>query len=166
MSGRDLSDDMDFVEKNDAVFTELIQYLDDKCLSLVIRDAKADGRKALGILRECYLSKGKPKVISLYTELTSLRRLESVSITDYIIRAEKCSNSLKGVEEVISDRHLIEIDLKGLLPNFKHFTKVKIQKETLTFSEFKACLRTYEETERMCSSPDESNNILQKKITF
>ena len=65
-------------EKNATVFARLIQYLDNKSLSLVIRNAQDNGRKALTILREHYLSKGKPKVISLYTELTSLRRLESV----------------------------------------------------------------------------------------
>ena len=68
---------MDFVEKNATVFTKLIQYLYEKSLSLVIRDAWDTGSKTL-ILREHYLSKGKPKVISLYTELTSLRRLEPV----------------------------------------------------------------------------------------
>ena len=31
---------MDFVEKNAIVFAELFQYLDDKSLSLVMRDAK------------------------------------------------------------------------------------------------------------------------------
>ena len=74
----DQSDDMDFVEKNATLFAELIQYLDDKSLSLVIRDARDNERKDLTILREHYLSKGKLKVIPLYTVLTSLRRLESV----------------------------------------------------------------------------------------
>ena len=55
---------------------------------LVIRDAQDNGRKSLTILRKLYLSKGKPKVISLYTQQTSLRRLKSESITDYIIRTE------------------------------------------------------------------------------
>ena len=31
---------MDFIEKNTTVFTKLIQYLDNKSLSLVMRDAK------------------------------------------------------------------------------------------------------------------------------
>ena len=57
--------------------------------------------------------------------------------------------------------------LKRLPPNFKPLTMVITQKkETLTFSEFKICIRSYEETERMCSSPDESNNLLQMKTTF
>ena len=117
----------------------------------MIRDAQDNERKALTILRECYLSKGKPKVISLYTELTSLRRLESESITDYIIRTENISNEL---EEVIRDGLLITMVHKGLPPNFKPFITVITQKKkTLTFSEFKECLRSYEETERMCLPP-------------
>jgi hypothetical protein len=68
--------------KNMNAFAELIQFLDDRSLSLVIRDAANDGRKALGILREHYLSKGKPRVISLYTELTSLKnQLTKISPT-------------------------------------------------------------------------------------
>ena len=91
---------MDFVEKNATVLAKLIQYLNDKSLSLIRRDAQDNGKKALTILREHYSSKGKPKVISLYTELTTLR-LES--IRDYI-RAQNISNTLKEAEKVISDR--------------------------------------------------------------
>ena len=91
-------------EKNANVFVKLIQSLDNSSLSLVMRDARDNGRKVLRILRKHYLSEGKLKVISLYTELTSLRRLESESITDYIIRAENISNALKEAGEVISDR--------------------------------------------------------------
>ena len=115
-----------------------------KSLLLIIKDAKDNGRKPLGILREQYLSKGKAKVIYLYIELTSLRRLESESITGYIIRAEK-------------------MILNGFSPNFKPFTMVIIQKKkTLTFSEFKVCLRSYEETELMCYPPDKSNKVQNK----
>ena len=133
----------------------------------MIRKSPDNGRKALTILREHYLSKRKLKVISLYTELTCLRRLESESITDYIIRTENISNALKEAGEVISDGLLIPMELKGLPPNFKTFTTVITQKKkTLTFSEFKVCLRSYEETECMCYPTNESNNILQMKITF
>ena len=166
LSPTDQSDDMDFIEKNATVFAELIQHLDNKSLSLVIRDARDNGRKALTSLKEHYLSKVKLKVISLYIELTSLRRLESESITDYI-RTENIFNALKEAGEVISHRLLIVMVLKGLPPNFKPFTMVITQKKkTLTFSEFKVCLRSYEETERIYYPLDESNSILQMKTTF
>ena len=54
LSPTDQSDVMGFVEKNATVFAELIQYLDSKSLSLAIRDARDNGRKALAILREHY----------------------------------------------------------------------------------------------------------------
>jgi len=57
------------VEKNAEAFAELIQCLDDRSLSLVIRDAMDDGiRKALQILRDHYLGKSKPRIITLYTD--------------------------------------------------------------------------------------------------
>ena len=73
-------------EKNAEAFAFLAQYLDDRSLSLIIRDARDDGRKALKILREHYLSKGKPRIISLYTELTSLQKKSTETVTDYVLR--------------------------------------------------------------------------------
>ena len=52
--------------------TDSRECLDDRSLSPVIRDAKDNGKKALEILREHYFGKSKPKIISLYTELTIL----------------------------------------------------------------------------------------------
>ena len=57
LSPTDLSDDINFVEKNATVFAELLQYLDDKSLSFVIRDACDNGRKALTILRNLICQK-------------------------------------------------------------------------------------------------------------
>ena len=62
-------------------FAELVQCLDDRSLSLVIREARDDGRKALAVLREHYQGKGKPRIIALYTELTSLKMNDGESIT-------------------------------------------------------------------------------------
>ena len=57
------------VEKSIDAFAQPIQCLDDRSLSLVMRDAKDDGRKALRILRNHYMGKSKPRVLALYTEL-------------------------------------------------------------------------------------------------
>lgn len=67
---------------------QLIQCLDDRSLSLVMRDAKDDGREALQILRDHYMGKSKPRVIALYTELTSQQKGHAESITEYVLRAE------------------------------------------------------------------------------
>lgn len=60
-------------KKHKDIFEELIQVLDDRSLALTMRDAKDDGRKAMKILREHYLSQGKPKMIALDTELSNPR---------------------------------------------------------------------------------------------
>ena len=56
------------VARNAEMFAEIVQCLDDRSLTPVMRDAKDDGRKAIEILREHYVGKGKPRVIALYTE--------------------------------------------------------------------------------------------------
>ena len=40
-------------------------------------------------LREYYLGKGKPRIIALYTELTSLSMASDERVTDYVIRDSK-----------------------------------------------------------------------------
>ena len=74
--------------KNANCFAELVQHLDDRSLSLIITEAKDDGRKALKVLREHYQEIEKPRIIALYAELTSLKKGENQTTTDYMIRAE------------------------------------------------------------------------------
>ena len=91
-----------------------MQCLDDRSLSLIIREARDDGRKSLAVLREYYQGKGKPRIIALYTELTSSKKGENENTTDYMLRAETASTALKSAEEVISDGLLSAMILKGL----------------------------------------------------
>ena len=148
-------------EKNEEAFAELIQYLDDRSLQLVMRDAVDDGRKALKILREHYRSSSKPKIISLYTELTSLRKDRNETVTDYLMRAESYATALKLAGENISDSLLIAMVIKGLPENFKPLTVVITQSDKkYTFTEFKTALRSFEETEN-CSSHQENDSIMK-----
>lgn len=51
-------------DKNANAFAELVQYLDDQSLSLVLHEAKDDSRKALAVLREHYQGRRKLTNIS------------------------------------------------------------------------------------------------------
>ena len=105
---------------------ELIKLLDDRGLALIMCDAKDDGKKALQILKEHYMSQGKPKVIALYTELTTLEKGREESTTDYVIRAEAAAAALKNSSETIGDSLLIAMILKGLPSSFNTIQYNKI----------------------------------------
>lgn len=148
--------------KNEEAYAVLIQVLDDKSLSLVMRDAADDGRKALQILRDHYAGKGKPRVISLYTELTSLQKGVNESVTDYIIRAETAITALRNAGETLSDGLLTAMILKGLPDAYKPFSvHITQSDEKLTFAEFKTKLRSYESTEKFGASGSAEDSVMK-----
>ena len=71
-------------EKNADLYSTLVQVLDDKSLNLIIRDAEDDGRKAFQIMVEHYQGTSKPRIISLYCELTSLNKSEKETVTESV----------------------------------------------------------------------------------
>ena len=73
-------DETDFATKNEKAYAELIQFLDDTSLQLVMRDGKDNGRESLKILRTHYKGKGKTRLLSLYAELGTLMKSPSQPI--------------------------------------------------------------------------------------
>ena len=152
-------------ERQADAFAELVQCLDDRSLSLVIRDVRDDGRKALEILRQYYQGKGKPRVIALYTELTSLKKRENESVVDYMLRAEKSATALRDAEEVISDALLIAMVLKA----FPASIMVIVQREKqMTFAEFKRALRSHEKSTKALDTKtaNANENVMFAKQRF
>ena len=145
--------------KNEKCYSELIQFLDDVSLSLVMREAADDGRKAFKILRTHYAGKGESRLLSIYTELTSLVKTTSESVTDFILRAEKAATALRNTGESFSDGLLICVILKGLPEEYKPFSVVITQREERDFGTFKVSLRNYEETEKLRGGGDNFSSM-------
>ncbi|GFO24985.1 CCHC-type Zinc finger, nucleic acid binding protein a [Plakobranchus ocellatus] len=116
-------------DKKGEAFAEFIQVLDNRSLSLRIRDGEDDGHKALNILRKHSRPTGTPRVITLYTQLTSLVKSKQESMTNYIIRAETAVSCLRDAGEHFSDSLLIVMVLKGLPSDYHPFVTVITQRD-------------------------------------
>ena len=153
-------------EQLDDAFSKLVPFLDDRSLRLVLRDAKDNGRKALGILREHYAGSGSQRILSLYTTLTSLQKQSSESLTDYILRAETAAAAVRSAKKTVDDDLLVAMVLKGLPSSFKPFTVVITQQEkVMSFKDFKVALRNYEENEKATGGGSSNDSILKVRFT-
>ena len=138
--------------KNAEAYSELVRCLDDRSLGLIMRDAKNDGRKAMKILKSHYAGSGKPRIIMLYNQLTSLRKSPDEDITDYIIKAETLAAQVKSAGAQLDESLLIAMVLKGLPSEYHTFSLLISQNEKIiTFQEFKVSLRNFEENEKSSS---------------
>ena len=123
-----------------------------------MREASENGREALRILRDHYAGKGKPRIISLYTELTSLRKEENEGVTDYIIRTEATVTALRNAGETLSDGLIIAMVLKGLPRTFNAFSiYLTHSSKELTFSVFKTQLRSFQDTDKYHQNSNDDN---------
>ena len=132
-----------------------------------MRESTGDGREAMKLLKTHYAGKGNVRLIALWTELTSLEKLPSESITDYILKAEKAATSLKNASQTVSDPLLIAMMMKGLPEQYKPFCVVTTQNEVTEMSKFKVNLRSFEETERVRGGAfdgDDSSSVMKARF--
>jgi hypothetical protein len=112
------------VSKTRKYFAELVQVIDDSSPALIMPEAENDSKKALQILRDHYLQKGKPRIISLYMELSPMTKATNESVTDYVIRAETAAAQLRDTGESMSDGLLVAKVVKGLPREYHSFITV------------------------------------------
>ena len=137
------------MERNEEAYNGLIQFLDDKSLSLTMREASDNGIEPLRILHDHYAGKGKPRIISLYTQLTSLKKEQN-----HIIRTE----ATETTGETLSDGLIIAMVLKGLPRTFNAFSiYVTHRSKELTFSGFKMQHRSFEDTDKYHQNSNDDN---------
>lgn len=130
----------------------MVQYLDENSLSLIMNDASDDGREAIRILCQHYKGTGRPRILTLYSQLGNLTLNMDKTITDHIIQSEKLAVSLKSAGESVSDSLLVAMVLKGFPDHFSPFTVYITQSERdYMFSEFKVALRNFGENEGLKS---------------
>ena len=154
----------DDASKNKEVFATLVQFLDDKSISLIIRDANNDGRGALKILRDHYIGSTKPRIISMYYELTSLHLSPTESVTEYLIRAENYVARLKEAGEKVSESLLIAMLVKGLPETYRSFSTLIMQQgiDEMGLPKFKSALKNFDENEKARSNYHNNGDNVMK----
>ena len=124
--------------------------MDDKCLNLIIRDAPDKSRESFRILKNHYLGNSKPRILSLYTELISLKIGSSEAVTEYILRAEtEASRVLRGLPET-----------KKAFSTIMRNTNDKME-----FSKFMISFRSYEDNEEARAAHNERSDDVYSVIT-
>ena len=105
----------------------------ERSLSLVMRDAKDNVGEALRKLRAHYTGSGKPRIITLYNQLTTLKISYSESITDYIIRDGKTATAFDAAVQTVGDPLLVAIALNytPFPDNYTRFAAVFTQHERI-----------------------------------
>ena len=142
-------------------YAEITQVLDERSLQLIMNDAEDSGQKALKILRTHYQSTEKPRILSLYKELTTLSMQPTEDITDYVIRADTASTGLRAAGEELSDNLIIAMLLKGLPSSYDSFVTVHTQLDKQkSLTRFKADLRAHADTATARSEDADSNTAL------
>jgi transposase InsO family protein len=156
----DVDDDTDLNTKNRWAYAELVQVLDERSLQLIMNDSQDNGREALKVLRKHYASIEKPRVLTLYEELTTLRMSPTEDITDFMIRAERAATGLRSAGENISDNLIIAMILKGLPDAYKPFVVIHTQlDQAKSLTEFKAAVHNYANTESVRTSTQQSTAL-------
>uniref|UniRef100_A0A1A8PPT4 Retrovirus-related Pol poly from transposon TNT 1-94 n=1 Tax=Nothobranchius rachovii TaxID=451742 RepID=A0A1A8PPT4_9TELE len=141
-------------KRNELAYAELCCCLDDKTLMLILYEAPDNGEKSLEILRRHFESEEKPRIVGLYTELTNVVMAPGEELVDYLTRVEKIIAALNRAKETLSDALLVAMVLKGLTEEYDPFTvHVTQTRDSLTFNEFKARLRSFECTLRYRNRP-------------
>lgn len=153
-AGANAEEAVEVGRKNELAYAELCGCLDDKTLTLILYEAPDDGKKSLEILRCKFESEEKPRIVGLYTELTNVLMADGEDLADYLARVEKIVAALHRAKETLSDALLMAMVLKGLTDEYNPFLVHATQTgEVLTFTEFKARLRSFECTLRYRNRP-------------
>ena len=148
---------------NIKIFAHMTQFLDGQPLKIVIRDAKNDGRKAMQTLRNHYLGCSKPRIVSMYCDLTSLKFSCNENITEYCLRAETTATRLKDAGENVSDSLLIAMLNKGLPDKFNSFSTFIMQQDIdkMSLSKFKSSLKDFNDNESARTEHHSEDNVMK-----
>ena len=112
-------------EDNIMIWCELVQFVDKESLIMLRHDCKNKGPKAWKELQARFKSAEKPRIMTLMTQLTSLKLGNDESMEAYLNRAREISYNLHEVKEPVSESMLTSLVLRGLPEVYNSFVTVQ-----------------------------------------
>ena len=135
-----------------------MQCLDKRSIMMLKSECKRNGSEAWKRLTAHFSSAETPRMMNLLEQLTSLSLKPTEEMTDYLIRAETLSSSLKVAGEKISEKLLVSVVLKGLPDSYEYFKTVHdFSKSPTPFSDLKKALKKFADSQKLKNCGNSSN---------
>jgi hypothetical protein len=97
-------------------------------------------KKMYDALTNLFSVKNIGQVMSLKNDLCDMKMKDDDSITSYFVRISQLRDQLQAIEEIISEKELVNIVLNGLPKTWDAFAaSMNTRKEYLTFEELWTC---------------------------
>ena len=126
------------------IWAELMQCLNKRSIIMLRLECRGNRPEAWKQLTAHFSSSETPRLMKL------LSMTPTKDMTDYLITAESLSSLLEVAGEMISEKLLVSVVLKGSPDNYDSFKTVHDFSKTLTpFSDLKKILKNFAENKRL-----------------
>jgi hypothetical protein len=133
-------------EPHNVAAMEKFKYVDINAMSIIVDSIKYhlipyishidSSKKMYNALTNLFSVRNIGQVMSLKNKLYDMKMNDDDSITSYFVRISQLRDQLQAIEEITSEKELVNIVLNGLPKTWDAFaTSMNIRKEYLTFEE-------------------------------
>jgi hypothetical protein len=137
-------------EPQNVAAMEKFKYIDINAMSIIVDSIKYhlipyishldSSKKMYDALTNLFLVKNIGQVMSLKNELHDMKMNDDDRITSYFVRISQLRDQLQAIEEITSEKELVNIVLNGLPKTWDAFaTSMNTRKEYPTFEELWTC---------------------------
>jgi hypothetical protein len=137
-------------EPQNVAAMEKFKYVDINAMSIIVDSIKDhliryishidSSKKVYNSLTNLFSVRNIRQVMSLKNELYDMKMNEDDNITSYFVRISQLRDQLQAIEEITSEKELVNIVLNGLPKTWDAFAaSMNTRKEYLTFEELWTC---------------------------
>ena len=140
------------LDMQDAIYCELVMYLDAESLMFIKYDCKredgtGDGTKAWKMLNDRFQSKEKPAVMALTQQISNLRLEQNEHMSEYLLRSQGLLMKLRDAGETMSDSLVNSFVLQGLPSSYESFVTMETFNPSSSTIDLRQKLQVFADTQ-------------------